>query len=291
MRYLVNFFSYPLFLITVTCRVSKIKGKPVYLSLFTQKYLCLTRWIAALAIPIWLITLFAHTTVGLDSFYPATKLFNYDRDSVAKIFASGAIFLSIIGAVRILFFPRGSMTLEKVNKSVFLSVLIMLLGESFQWGISHAHQSHISSLTFSAFLIFAVAPLKIPQQIILAFLVLLFAPLAALITDAPTSILISMSAQITLPAGAMILGAVHMQWQFNNFKLNRLYDLRLIRKNREVHRQKIELEHSHSDLEKRNKELSHQRKYVVDLLASALTRPVAEKFEKDDACFTRKKGS
>lgn len=267
--------------LTGTCRVSAIIGKPRHLTLFTQQYLCITRWLAALMIPIWFVTLAQHTTVGLETFFPATQYFDYDKYLMATSFATGAIVIGLVGAVRMLYLPNSPFTLEKVNKSVFWSALLMLSCESLQWGFTHGHQAHLSSFTFGCFLIFAIAPLKISQQILLATLIISILLIAAQMTQISLDKLQHMYAKVTLPLAAMIIGAGHLRWQFNNFKLNQLYDLRLKRRNREVQRQKIELENNHIKLAEHNKQLENQQKYVVELLSSALTKPVAEKFSKD----------
>jgi class 3 adenylate cyclase len=246
------------------CEAAPVLGRPRYLARFVEQGLCRLRWVAAAVIPLWAVTLalhlrFVRAQIG-SSLTPGPALVTLSPTTTVVL----PIAIAVLGAIGVLVFPRAATGIGRARTAVALFASAALAGEGLQLGLSGGESFHMPSLTLASLLFLTLAPLSPRGLGALAVFALAVPAASALAVGTAGAELPTFLASLSLPAAASVLGAVLNLWTFRSFRQRSLAELRLRRRTAEIERQRRIAE--------------SERERAMQLLASALTAPVAERY-------------
>ena len=276
--------------VLTVCEAAPVLGRPRYLARFVEQGLCRVRWLAAAVIPFWIATIFLHLW------------FAQEAPDVVAGMGGGALgprlavilplVLAVAGALLVLVVPRRAAPISTVRLVVALCALAALGGEGLQLGLSHGAAYHMPSYVLANLVVLTIFPLSSGQLAALAAYSLLVPLVAGATTGMESQALLQFSATLTLPAAAAVFGVVLNLWYLRNYRQRSMAELRLRRRTVELELQRAETEREraeavrqHAEAERQlqlaegqREEAELQRQRAMQLLSSALTGPVAERY-------------
>jgi signal transduction histidine kinase len=247
-----------------------VTGRPSHAAAFIQDHLCFFRWASAAAILLWVVTLVAHLSYALPSFHAAALGLGLAPEAAAPALAGGSILIGISGASYFLIFARGQLSIPVTQRTVLLSAVGIMACEGLQVGLTHGRAEHLPSYILCNLILFSISPLKASQQIGLAVYSLALPVIVAFATGYPVDEFWKLSAIMTLPLAAVVLGLIAFYWQHGSFMRRRLAELRLARRNAQVERQKRELERRRRIEQGRIKWLEQMARFLRHELRNAM---------------------
>lgn len=263
------------------CAAGPLHGRPRHQAQFTQLCLCRARWVAAAVMPLWLLTLAIHQTYATIGFAPAAEALGLSNLVGLRILIAIPVVIGIIGMLIILRWPRGASSFHKARLAILIGFGLALTCEGMQLGLApDPVANQMPSFAFATLLVFSISPLSARQSVFLAIWALAI-PVATVYAVGVETEMGPFIAKLSLPLGAVVLGVAVQSWEFRNHALRTLSDLRLRRRTIELQRQKTEAERQHALAEEQRREADAQRARAMRLLASALTAPIAEAYERD----------
>jgi len=253
----------------------KVEGRPPHVASLLEVGLCRFRWLAGGIIPLWLLNLAVLNEVALGEFREAAQHFSIDWEPIAAAMISAPLAFGLLTTTIVLVFSNGTVSIQRARFLVALAATGIPVCEGLQLGLSHIHTNQMHAFNLALLVTFTLAPIRLVGQIVLAVCTLALPLGSALATgfhqpDGEETRLWL----LTIPMSFAVIGIVLNRWQTRSFRLRWFSDLAVQRKTREIGRQKAQLEREKAEAER-------QRTRAVQALASALTRPVAEVYQRN----------
>ncbi|MEX2213472.1 MAG: adenylate/guanylate cyclase domain-containing protein [Phycisphaeraceae bacterium] len=263
---------------------AKVTGRPRHQARHVEIYMCGLMWLCAAAIPLIGLGLFALMRLAWKDFLPAARFLSQDNSAtIVRLFILVPMLLIACTALAVVLLGRRHQSIRGAQRLAFISVAVTIIAKGAMVGLAHLHAGQLLNYNLYLLLLLTLAPLRWRQQVILLFIVITVpAPLLFLTGfDLPPSTLII----LTSPLSYAVVGALLQTWLRAQSRRQRFADVQLLRSNATLERQKLRIEEARAIAEQqRHTAEEHQRDAelqkvrVLDALASALTRPVAERF-------------
>jgi len=276
------------------CEAPLVLGRPVYVARYVSHSLCRVRWLAAVAIPLWLLTLVLHLRYVARDLEPVLAQSGGPLAPTVTVALVLPIAIGVVGALFILVFPRAPCATPTARRALLIFVAASLACEGLQLGLSQGAMVHMPSFVLANLFFFALVPLGIYSFLGLAAWSFALPVAAALLAGIAPVEIGRFAATLTLPVAAAIFGAVVNLWNFQSYRRQTLAGLRLRRRTVQSERQKQEIDRQRAAAvrqqqeaerlrriaESQREEAELQRARAMRLLASALTGPIAERYER-----------
>lgn len=269
------------------CNSAPVVGRPLHLARFIQQNYCVLRWIFAAAIPLWLVTLLAQYQFATRDTMPAVLSLGSRVPITPQTLVIVPIIIGITSALVVLMFPRKPSSIIKILTVAFLGGAGVLVSEGLQLGFSHGDTMQMPSFALANLVLLAILPLRTWQLFSLAAFSSAVPLSVAVGTGLSPSAIYQFVAVLTLPLGAAVIGITLNRWHYRYFRQRTLGELLLQRRTQRVEQQKREIERQRSEAIAQKEEADQNRKLAEDqrtrawnLLASALTTPIADQYER-----------
>lgn len=261
------------------CMSATVVGRPRWFAKYVENGVCRLKWVAAAAIVLWGLQAYSLLKYRMQDFVDAGLYLNLNPDphSAARIVLSFTVAVGVIGAMVFLFVMPKRLSLAGSQWASALFVLSASSEKGLQLAFSHFNYTHTTSYNLSLLLVFALAPLRLRSAVILAFCAFAVIEIASLLvghhlTNDEVALLLTQSLAF------IVLGIVLNSWHRRAFKSEWLTGIRLQRRTRQLERQKLMLETQRNVAEQQRAEIESQRGQLMQVLATALTSPVAKAY-------------
>lgn len=261
----------------------KVTGKPPHVADFVGESAAKLRLALYIAIPFWMLAVWAHQKWMRDTYSKLAASLSDDPELATYFMATVPLLVMIVAAALAVFALHRPLSIKGARLVVVAVAGATVLGEGSQVLLSYGHPNHMSSFALATFIVFSVAPITGRQRAVFGFLTLLLPALMLAISG-----LWWFAWMMSLPLGAALIGAVVHYRVLATFRQRRLIELQLHRRTRQAERQKEELARQKAEAdrqralaEEQHREAELQRARAMNLLASALTAPVARAYERD----------
>lgn len=258
------------------CFSGTATGLPHWRAAYVTIGVCRLKWIAAAAIPLWILEGYLLNRILPDHFVPAARSLGGD-ETTATVLIYGSVFIGIATAIAFVFFAPLRLKIAQAEFWLAFTVFAAVSAEASQIGLSHFHPQHFVSFYLALMIGLALIPVRIALLTMVALASISVGALPALLTG------YRMTAHDTAVLfyngmAYAVLGIAVNVWQGRSFRARWLSDITLKRKNRLLEKQKTLLERQRNEAEQQRAEIARQGVQLMDALSSALTAPVARSY-------------
>ena len=246
-----------------SCFTPSVGGHPRWFALYLQQGLARTKWLTAVAVPLWVIQAWAIGRTLKGEYASAATYLGTKPETVIN----GAVLIGITGAIILLLSGRRPLNYSRAQHLVIFSSVTSIASEALLVGLAHLSFDRMLSLDLVLLIAFATAPLGLAALSMITVATLSIPFIAAWMTG------LALGAREALlvvhPLSFAILGIVVNRWYLGIFKSEWLSQVRLTRRTKQLESRNIELREKNVELAEMNVALEEVRR-ETELKTAAL---------------------